>query len=191
MANMPVSAGVDPVSGYGQLGPKTMAQRDEEEQAFLFPEQSFGMGQIADSFPFEQYFDNYWRLFHPSFPVVHRVTFRRVTESPMLRAAMVAVGAQYSNDPSAKRRSRILHDRCLKLLDRVCISGFQLLQLLTAGQRDLDVMAEPERLCDYQALFLVEVLSQYRARRAALSLSTRFESLYQKVRAAHSIINHF
>jgi hypothetical protein len=42
-------------------------------------------------------------------------------------------------------------------------------------------MTEPERLCDWQALFLVEVLSQYRARRAAKTLSPRFESLYQKV----------
>jgi hypothetical protein len=38
----------------------------------------------------------------------------------MLRAAMIAIGAQYSNDPSAKRQSRILHDRCLKFLERVC-----------------------------------------------------------------------
>lgn len=53
--------------------------------------------------------------------------------------------------------------------------------LLTLKQRDLDVMAEPERLCDKQALFLVEVLSQYRSRRAAKTLSNRFEDLYQKV----------
>lgn len=42
-------------------------------------------------------------------------------------------------------------------------------------------MVEPERLCDKQALFLVEVLSQYRSRRAAKTLSNRFEDLYQKV----------
>jgi hypothetical protein len=106
------------MSAYGHFGPKSMAQRDEEEQAYLFPEQSFGMG-VANTYPFELYFDNYWRLFHPSFPVVHRATFDRVNESPMLRAAMIAVGAQYSNDPSAKRKSRILHDRCTKLLDKV------------------------------------------------------------------------
>jgi hypothetical protein len=119
MANMPMSAGVDPITGYGPFGPKSIAQRDEEEQAYLFPEQSFGMGQIANTFPFEQYLDNYWRLFHPSFPVVHRATFDRVNGSPMLRAAMIAIGAQYTNDSSAKRKSRILHDRCMKLLDKV------------------------------------------------------------------------
>jgi hypothetical protein len=51
-------------------------------------------------------------------------------------------------------------------------------------QRDLDTMTDAERLCDYQALFLVEVLSQYRARRAATTLSTRFGRLYQKVKTS-------
>lgn len=49
------------------------------------------------------------------------------------------------------------------------------------AQRVLDVMTEDERLCDWQASFLIEVLSQYRARRAAKNLSSRFETMYQKV----------
>lgn len=48
-------------------------------------------------------------------------------------------------------------------------------------QRVLDVMTEDERLCDWQASFLIEVLSQYRARRAAKTLSSRFENMYHKV----------
>lgn len=42
-------------------------------------------------------------------------------------------------------------------------------------------MAESDRLCDYQAMFLVEVHSHYRARRAAKTLSSRFEKVYRKV----------
>jgi hypothetical protein len=42
-------------------------------------------------------------------------------------------------------------------------------------------MVAPDRLCDHQAVFLVEVLSQYRARRAAKTLSSRFGTLYLKV----------
>jgi hypothetical protein len=97
---------------------KTVAQRDEEEHEFLFPEQLIGM---ADTYHFqiEQYLDNYWRLFHPSYPVIHKPTFSRVNESPMLRAAMIAIGAQYTDDPGAKARSRLLHDECVKLLDQV------------------------------------------------------------------------
>jgi hypothetical protein len=117
-----MSTGVDPGSAYSHFGPKSMAQRDEEEQAFLFPEQSFGMSHVANTYPFEQYLDSYWRLFHPSFPVVHRATFDGINDSPMLRAAMIAIGAQYSHDTNVKRKSRILHDRCLKLLDKVRVT---------------------------------------------------------------------
>lgn len=118
MMGMPMSAGVDPIAGFGHFGPKSMAQRDEEEQSFLF-EQSYGMGQTAHIYPSEQYLDNFWRHFHPAFPVVHRTSFERVSQSPMLHAAMIAIGGQYSNDASVKRKSRLLHDRCVKLLDKV------------------------------------------------------------------------
>ncbi|KAJ4299425.1 hypothetical protein N0V90_004670 [Kalmusia sp. IMI 367209] len=166
MTSMPMSAGVDPMTGFGHFGPKTMVQRDEEEQAFLFPEQSYGMGQLAHTYPFEQYLNNYWRYFHATYPIIHRAAFESINQSsPMLHAAMIAIGGQYSNDASVKRKSRILHDRCMKLLDK----------------RDLDVMTEADRVCDWQALFLIEVLSQFRARRAAKTLSSRFETLYQKL----------
>jgi hypothetical protein len=107
------------MTDFGHFGPKNMSQRDQEEQEFLFPEQSYGMGQIAHTYPYEQYLDNFWRHFHPTFPVVHRVTFESVTQSPMLHASVIAIGGQYSNDASVKRKSRILHDRCMKLLDKV------------------------------------------------------------------------
>jgi hypothetical protein len=51
-------------------------------------------------------------------------------------------------------------------------------------------MTEPERLCDFQAMFLIEVLSQYRARRAAKVLSSRFDKVYHKVgRPSNEIMN--
>lgn len=43
-------------------------------------------------------------------------------------------------------------------------------------------MAEEERIVDFQAIFLVEVLSQYRSRRAAKTLSPRFGTVYHQVR---------
>jgi len=119
MTSMPMSAGVNPMSEFGHFGQKSLAQRDEEEQAYLFPEQSFGMGQIAHTYPFDLYLNNYWRLFHPSFPVIHRPTLDGINEPPMLQAAMIAIGGQYSTDSSVKRKSRILHDRCMKLLEKV------------------------------------------------------------------------
>jgi hypothetical protein len=45
-------------------------------------------------------------------------------------------------------------------------------------------MTEPDRLCDFQAMFIIEVFSQYRARRAAKVLSSRFDKVYHKVELA-------
>ena len=160
---------------------RSLAERDEDDQRMLFPDQ-YGMGHIPETYPLEQYSDNYWRLFHPAFPILHKPTYGSLTESPMLRAAILAIGAQYSTDACAKRKARILVDRCLKRLEMVryffpnaCIS------FANHTQRDLEPTAEPPRLCDYQAIFLLEVLAQYRARRAAPGLSRRFEEMYLKV----------
>jgi len=116
-AGMPTS--LDPGTTYRHFDARTMAQRDEEEGTVLFGEQPYGMDSIAHTYPFEQYLDYYWRVFHPTFPVVHRFTFESMSASPVLRAAMIAVGGQYSNDSSVRRKSRILHDRCIKLLEQV------------------------------------------------------------------------
>ncbi|CAO2650049.1 Nn.00g013410.m01.CDS01 [Neocucurbitaria sp. VM-36] len=166
MTSMPISASIDAMSAYGHFGQKTMMQRDEEEGIVLFGEQQYGMGPLTHTHLFEQNLDYYWRLFHPTFPVVHRSTFESMSPSPMLHAAMVAIGGQYSNDTSVKRKSRILHDRCMKLLER--------------RDQEQHLMAETDRLCDYQAMFLIEVHSHYRARRAAKTLSSRFEKVYRK-----------
>lgn len=119
MTSMPLSACIDSMTAYGPFGPRSMVQRDEEEGAFLFGEQPYGMGPAAHTYPFEQYLDYFWRLFHPTFPIVHRPTFERMNPSPMLHAAMIALGGQYSHDTSVKQNSRSLHDRCIKLLARV------------------------------------------------------------------------
>ncbi|KAI4646233.1 uncharacterized protein J4E78_009154 [Alternaria triticimaculans] len=162
MTNMSIPTSMDAMTGYGHFGPRTLVQRDEEEGVMLFGEEQYGMASIAHTQPFEQYLDYFWRLFHPTFPIVHRPT--SLNPSPMLRAAMIAIGSQYSVDSSDKKKGRDLHDRCLKLLE----------------WRDLKGSTEPDRLCDFQAMFLIEVLSQYRARRAAKVLSSRFDKVYHK-----------
>ncbi|KAI8930793.1 hypothetical protein NX059_011817 [Plenodomus lindquistii] len=165
MASVPGSNGVDSVTSFCHYGPKAMPQRDEEESVYLFGEHLYGMmDPITHTNPFEQDLDYYWRFFHPTFPVIHRPTFRRVTATPMLLAAMIAIGGQYSSEASVKRKSRDLHDRCVKLLER----------------REQDIMTEPERLQDYQASFIIEVISQFRSRRSAKVLTSRFLKVYSK-----------
>jgi hypothetical protein len=103
--------------------PLAYMQRDEEEAAFLFRDQPYGMGLPAHTFPSEQFLNNYWRLFHPTFPVVHRFSFENMSSSssPLLRAAMIAIDGQYSSDMSTKKTSRVIHDRCIKLLAKVSV----------------------------------------------------------------------
>ncbi|KAL5118759.1 hypothetical protein ACEQ8H_003262 [Pleosporales sp. CAS-2024a] len=160
--NMP--AAIDATLDYEKYGPRTMMQRNVEEKAILFQEQPYGTGQLTQSYKSEQFLNNYWRLFHPTFPIIHRPSFRSIASPPLLRAAMIAVGAQYSTDTSTKHRARKLHDLCLKVLEI----------------RKQKPMAEADCLADYQAIFLIEVLSQYRSRRAAKKLSSPFKMLYDK-----------
>ncbi|KAH9878272.1 hypothetical protein J1614_003489 [Plenodomus biglobosus] len=99
MTSMPILSSVDPMTGFCHYDPKTMMQRDDEENVILFGEHPYGMGPNAHTHPFEQDLDCYWRFFHPNFPIIHRPTFRRLTASPMLYAAMIAIGG-HNDDAS-------------------------------------------------------------------------------------------
>lgn len=71
------------------------------------------MGKLND------YLDCYWQHFHPLFPVVHRPTFLASTPPPLLAAAMVAIGAQFSTRPHSKSYSTFMHEACINLLSTV------------------------------------------------------------------------
>ncbi|KAF1931157.1 uncharacterized protein M421DRAFT_90248 [Didymella exigua CBS 183.55] len=154
--------GIGAVAHYGQYDPSDLVQLDHEEAAQLFPTVHYGMSQTARVYPFEQWLNSYWRLFHPTFPIVHRFTFAGVRASPMLCAAMSAIGAHYSND---SYNARELHDRCVKVLDK---------------RQDMNIVG-CDRLSDLQAIFLVEVFSLNFARRCARSLSMRFIAMYDQL----------
>lgn len=77
-----------------------------------------------------RYLAAYWRFVHPLYPVVHRPSFDRHNASPMLRASMIALGAQALNGSSDKTTARLAHERCVKVLKKV--SG-----TLQAGAEDV------------------------------------------------------
>ncbi|KAF2753534.1 hypothetical protein EJ05DRAFT_505166 [Pseudovirgaria hyperparasitica] len=155
------SASNDNLSSYVmyQMPIKSHEERDEDERKTLFPQIEFDT--TSDSYPSADYIECYWHHFHPVYPVVHRATFGQEEPSPLLKAAMMAVGAQYSKQSNARADGRNFHERCLKLL----------------SQRDLDV-GLLQRPCDMQAIFLIELVSQYRGRRASQQLSNRFRHMY-------------
>lgn len=78
----------------------------------------FGVDQI-DYTNDQRYLGTYWRWVHPLFPVVHRPSFILPNASPLLRAAMLALGAHALTDSADKRNARIIHERCVKVVKKV------------------------------------------------------------------------
>lgn len=107
------------MSQYAQYDAHSLVQMDNEEGTQLFPGEHYGMSQIMRAFPFEQWLNNYWRHFHPTFPIVHRFTLARNGLSPMLYAAMIAIDLQYSHDAGQKHKALELHKNCTRLLLQV------------------------------------------------------------------------
>jgi hypothetical protein len=67
----------------------------------------------------QHYVQAYWKHFHPLFPILHPQTYQQHRSSPLLSAAVMAVGAQYTDKPFAKSDSRILHQKCQELILKV------------------------------------------------------------------------
>lgn len=119
VSDMPMYTMIPPVTHYGAYEPHNVVQMDAEEGVHLFPGDHYGMSQIMCAFPSEQRLNYYWRLFHPTFPVVHRFTFDRLELSPMLYAAMIAIDLYFSNTTAERKEARELHKVCVKLLNQV------------------------------------------------------------------------
>lgn len=126
---------------------------------------------IFDTVRWQDCLDYYWRHFHPLFPVVHRPTFFATKPSPLMASAMVAIGSQYDTREDAKEYSLALLEAATKLLSK------------------RDTINSRSRLTDLQTVFLLEVLSRYRSRRANVQVSHRFRSFYASLTQARHWIS--
>ncbi|KAF2399510.1 hypothetical protein EJ06DRAFT_522406 [Trichodelitschia bisporula] len=116
----------------------------------------------------QHYVKAYWEHFHPLFSILHKQSYRSHTPSPLLSAAVMAIGAQYTDEPAARHDSRILHEKCLELIAKC----------------KLELSATP-RLDYMQAVVLVEFMSQFKAKRAASALSDVFMTTYPRLWHIH------
>ena len=96
----------------------------------------------------------------------------------MLYAAIFAIGAHYSNDDYNANK---LHDLCVKLLAKVIYPLCLTRSRANQTQRDELSMIVCDRLCDYQAIFLIEVFAHNLARRCSREFSLRWYVMYEKV----------
>jgi hypothetical protein len=70
----------------------------------------------------QTYIEAYFRHFHPLFPVIHVQSFRQhmqLSEEKLLSSAVMAIGAQYTDETFAGSDSRILHEKCQELIAKV------------------------------------------------------------------------
>lgn len=66
-----------------------------------------------------RYIEAYWNNIHPYFPIVHRPSFNPHTASPLLKASMIALGAQSPGVATDRTNARLVHERCIKVLKKV------------------------------------------------------------------------
>ncbi|KAF2169137.1 hypothetical protein M409DRAFT_20364 [Zasmidium cellare ATCC 36951] len=109
-----------------------------------------------------RYINAYWESVHELYPLLHKPTFEDDSASPLLRAAMIALGGQVSGDRTDLSNARSLHEKCVKVLKK-----------RTTQQ------THTYRVCDMQAIVLIEVYSIFKSRRPPLQLSKNFENVYR------------
>lgn len=120
-----------------------------------------------DGIPFaneQRYLGAYWMWVHPLYSVVHKSTFSLENASPLLRAAMLALGAHMLQNSTDMANARIIHERCMKVLQKRNINN-----------------SHTFRVCDMQAIVLTEIYSIFKARRPPLQFSKMFVEAYGRL----------
>lgn len=149
----------------------TVEERDLMEQvdlattAALVASPALAHDRDLGAFDAEQrYLDAYWQVVHPVWSVVHKPSFNLRTTTPLLRAAMMVLGAQSTGDVADHSNARVLHERCNKVLKKRTISNWHTF-----------------RICDLQAVVLVEVYSLFRSRRVPVQESRHFRDAFRRL----------
>ncbi|EMC92099.1 hypothetical protein BAUCODRAFT_27452 [Baudoinia panamericana UAMH 10762] len=164
-----LSAHMVPVFSNGVLRMITAEERDLiETDELLIPTGSPPVSMedfTLDTNPLSnesRYAEAYWEQIHPLFPVVHKPTFDLRSASPLLRAAMFALGAHTQRNHVDMNNARVIHEQCTRTLKKRSASTWH-----------------TYRPCDMQAIFLCEVFAVFKCRRPPLHLSKNFEDVYR------------
>lgn len=180
----PTSGASSPTSVASTALPPVFIPQDRKGIPYplLFPVQRDKYGSLDLEVPLEDqqlgisltlktkqyYIESYWKYFHPVFPILHRPSYQAQTPCPLLSAAVMSIGAQYNDGHFAKGDSRILHEKCQELLSKYRSS-----------------LRSTERIDYMQAIFLVEMFSHFKAKRATSSLSELFNDIYSQLGKQH------
>ncbi|KAK5634592.1 hypothetical protein RRF57_010305 [Xylaria bambusicola] len=114
-----------------------------------------------------RYLEVYWKGFDTVFPLVHRRSLETCID-PVLRYAMAAVGSQFLQSKEDRLNSHTLH-------------GFASQEARRRPQWSVQVM---------QAILLCEFYGRFRGARATARASEPFQSLYSRVAASETSVDH-
>lgn len=164
----------------GSLKAISAKERDDKESGDLKIPTTVPTESTADTIFNELAFTNeqrylaaYWTWIHPLYPILHKPTFHVDEASPLLRAAMLALGAYMLHNSTDMQNARIVHERCMKILQRRNING-----------------SHTYRVCDTQAIVLIEIYAIFKARRPLLQLSKPFLEVYNMLANDHEALSH-
>jgi len=173
-----------PVVANGSFKMMSAEDRDESEmQELLVPTTmpSISSATSSSDLPIEvsvfsndeRYLNAYWTWVHPLYPIIHRPTFDIVVASPLLRAAVLQLGAHMLHNTVDMGNARIMHERCIKVVKKRNINNWH-----------------TYRICDMQAIFLIEVFSIFKSRRPPLQFSKIFEDIYRSLASDAEALSH-
>lgn len=109
-----------PLGMSGLLPAEARDVTESQDLASAF--QSITIEDFVDGSAFsreEFYLESYWTWVHDLFPVIHRPTLHLPTASPLLRAAILALGAQALGGRDHLSNARNLHERSMKIVTKV------------------------------------------------------------------------
>lgn len=141
----------------------------------------------------ERYIDAYFAWTHDQLPILHKPSFLASSreEMPLLRAAVLALGAQALGRKSNIDKAHVLHEKCSKMLKSVSVLISCSEYLRDADHRTQRTGQERHtyRVSDMQAIVLVEMYSLFKSRNPTAHLSKTFEEVYHIVSCLHDTDN--
>jgi hypothetical protein len=100
-----------------------IAARDQKEGKELFeveyPWKTGLVAEVAESVREQSFSLSYWSRVHDFVPMLHKPSFRIEKASPLLRAAVLALGEQALGTSHGMASAAGMHERCLKVLRKV------------------------------------------------------------------------
>ncbi|KAF2726241.1 hypothetical protein K431DRAFT_4819 [Polychaeton citri CBS 116435] len=146
---------------------RDLQERDELATPTTAPQSSHELDSSLDASTLateQRYLECFWNQIHPQYPIIYRPLFSLTQTSPLLKAAILALGSQAQGTRIDIENSRILHDRCIRVIKK-----------RTGSNR------HTFRVADMQALFLIELFALFKARRFPTTFSKPFENMCSKL----------